>query len=405
MEMLSNEERKELEQRCGFFEGPSSDLTDVCTEHLKLMTSKFIETTVSKNTCCLWPSHGSTLKLSRLSKGVETMVVTLELSKKIKENLDILVPVDGVLCKKHHTEVMGKMPSAPPQELMDATDSPASSALLSQGSNYQPDSQEKKTYSQEMKMKDVRLETLQSLLRQNFIEEEVKYVAETPYNDLEKTSRWKIMTNLGLAFFAVMKTLSKAGDYVQLWSAAKESDVFQQKFMAPPPYLDSLLNEIITSHNHATSRQERRQILSILPETYSFAFLQRFNKEQLKIEDLSESEDEDTGFQRVTPNVFWNPPLTKWKYRAAKLHAMENSRGFAPVIFEPKHTWHLSEEQFEAIFGEQCLFILKYKKMLTLSTLFLHCMVNLNSRFLFSVIYQVLSDKMSREKVRENSKS
>ena len=79
-----------------------------------------------------------------------------------------------------------------------------------------------------MKMKDVRLETLQSLLRQNFIEEEVKYVAETPYNDLEKTSRWKIMTNLGLAFFAVMKTLSKAGDYVQLWSAAKESDVFQQ---------------------------------------------------------------------------------------------------------------------------------------------------------------------------------
>ena len=74
MEMLSTEERNELEQRCGFFDAPAFDLIDVCDDHLKLMTTKFIETTVSKNTCCLWPTHGSTLKLSRLSKNVKTVV-------------------------------------------------------------------------------------------------------------------------------------------------------------------------------------------------------------------------------------------------------------------------------------------------------------------------------------------
>ena len=137
-----------------------------------------------------------------------------------------------------------------------------------------------------------------------------------------------------------------------MWNAAKESDVFQKQFVSPPAYLDSLLSEIIHSHNHATSYQERRQILSILPQTYSFSFLANFNKVQDDAEKCSDSEDEMRVVQSGPKNVFWEPPLTYYKYRIAKMHAMENARGFAPVIYEPKHTWRINDEQFEAIFGK-----------------------------------------------------
>ena len=351
-----------LELRCGFFEERAFDLIDVCEDHLKLMATKFIEKTVTKHTCCLWPTHGNTLRDSRLTKDVKTEVVSLELSRKIKKHLDLLVPVDGVLCVKHHEEVMEKLPSAPPpppqQDLMDTTDSPSASSgnVLSQGSVYKPTSQDMREWNEELK--GARLEILQTLLKKNFIEEEVKYIAETPFNELERGSQWKMMKNLGLSFFAVMKTLSMSGDYVQLWSAAKTSTVFQSQFTpssSPPAYLDSLLGEIIHSHNFATSRQERRQILSILPNTYSYAFLAKFNK----IKEATSADESENTLQSGPKSIFWDPPLTAYKYRIAKLHAMENARGFSPVIFEPKHTWHISDEQFEAIFGKH-----KIQKML-----------------------------------------
>lgn len=83
---------------------------------------------------------------------------------------------------------------------------------------------------------------------------------------------------------------------------------FGAKVAAPPEVV-----EIIKCYNSMPGFSDKRQVLSLIADRYSFSYLKRFNHAYAVSE-------QDNGDIHVECPVFWERPLTKHQHTKAKLH-------------------------------------------------------------------------------------
>ena len=100
-----------------------------------------------------------------------------------------------------------------------------------------------------------RVKAYHDLLELHSITDKLLYISHTPYNEAGRTSRYLTMKHFGNGVVSVLRTISRADDHAQIWSAAKSSRIID-KLLSPTPILtDSLLREVIIAYNGASSRQ------------------------------------------------------------------------------------------------------------------------------------------------------
>ena len=77
--------REQLLKRVGIFQNFEKLFNEhVCKDHLEYMTTKF-EKKVNEYRCCLWPSHGDSLRKSRCTTKTSMDTISIEISKAMQE--------------------------------------------------------------------------------------------------------------------------------------------------------------------------------------------------------------------------------------------------------------------------------------------------------------------------------
>ena len=349
---LENETfKQQIFKRCGIFEGQDQSL-DVCETHLQLLTTKFHDKVFSKGKVCMWPDHGGdSLKKARVSGALaKTMVEITEETSRAAHGLKApkFLPMGGYLCFEHSV-VLTNLIKAEEHSSMDLFGSPASSSGLAAASTpSQPLSQMIPTQD----LEEERFKTFNNLLKiHNF--KHMEYMNRTPFNEQGRSTQYWLLAQAGRGFLSVLKSMSTAEDYGQIYNAAKRSRVVERLINPLPLLKDTMISEFVLAYNGAQSRQERRSILSFGTSICTYTQMCTMNPDK-KVDPDAEFESDTEIEVLVAENeqLVLTPAVTYWAYRQAKMHYLQSKRGLAPVIFAPRHTWKLSEEQFEAIFGK-----------------------------------------------------
>ena len=208
------------------------------------------------------------------------------------------------------------------------------------------------------KLSDMRSLLNQLIKRNKKSDVKVKYTTDQRVSDMKPSTYYEVLRNAGASIASVIHTLSsKLDDDANLWRAIKESRIVE-KFLASTPEPDSLVKEVIKAYNACDDRRLRIQILSILGNDFTYPMIARYNSKNYKdtssVSKQEREEEERQGDcneskQNDTIGLTFNPPVSRYIFRKAKIHYRENKRAFAPVP-KPIYTrWHWDLETVEAI--------------------------------------------------------
>ena len=379
LKSFSEKLRLELMRRVGIFEDFHNFLPmDVCKEHELLLSLDFHEK-VARMRSCLWPSHGPSMRKARCNKSITMYEITIEMSKKMldagkKSKTNYFLPYGGLLCFEHKILAdniikAASLPETPEKEddRMEVDEQTSSSSNSSIHSEFQmtEDEEEEKDEESEKNLPALKKEAFDKLLSLYEFQPPLLNKNQTQFDILSRNTKYKVLKTLGMGIHCLLDNISGANDYIQIWSAAKNSSLIERMVLPAPAITDVLLEEAMHAYSCEPTRQGRRQILSMVVPHYSRSFLLSLNKNgSTNVSDeyeLSDPEgEEQSELIALRRQRHWNPPLTEYAIRMAKLHFLEYERAFAPVVYTPKHNWHISDEQFEAIFGKLTIWTCPY---------------------------------------------
>ena len=175
-------------------------------------------------------------------------------------------------------------------------------------------------------------EHMDNLIKTQGIDVKDPYLLEACYDTVTPRRRFQVKNYLAAGIFSIISTIaSTIEEHSKLWMEIKESNAVD-KFLKGKPKASKLLSEVIHAYNSCGSRKMRTQILSLIVNHYSYSYLNQFNpptyRESLRqgMEEEQNENDEElmNPLAVVNKGLYFNPPLTAYKYHKSRIHFHEH---------------------------------------------------------------------------------
>ena len=355
--------------RSGFLNHDEAHLWYVCEKHRRVFGIEFVNELRQKK--CLYPHHEGKQRPVR--------PVSWENSRDLLTKKGLVVPYEIKVCVKCAHKISEILAPVENEEPMDSTPSTSSQRLYVRNSSDTPGSSSQATIVQRDD-RDVAIELIQ-MAEPEFDKKKAMWKAKTPIN-LFKSKQSKYMMRKSVAFGikAVCSAFTSCKDDLgEIYVDVKDSG-FVEKALGQKVLHDSYIKEIIRAYNMAPDARARTQILSLVSKM-GYGRLKKFNppmekkaatklavqedNQDMEIDndlfpvehddnDEESSDDEssdeesntekniedhigDAGDVTITNESkkesveYWNPPITWYKYKNARVHYDKFKAGGQPV--------------------------------------------------------------------------
>ena len=196
---------------------------------------------------------------------------------------------------------------------------------------------------------------LDKLIDLSSLEVSDPYILESSstWDGVTPRRRFQLKNYLAAGIVSVISTISsRIEEHSKIWNEVKES-MSVDRLLGGPRYPDKLLAEAIRAYNYCSNRRSRTQILSLLVTKYSYSYLKQFNPPNAESYAVNNEEEQDEDLPNPRSNVdrglYFNPPLTPYKYNKARLHYYEHEFALAPVTEGKRYLWRVNREVVDAI--------------------------------------------------------
>ena len=198
-------------------------------------------------------------------------------------------------------------------------------------------------------------EALDKLIDLSNIEVSDPYILEasSTFQGVTPRRRFQLKNYLAAGIVSVISTISsRIEEHSKIWHEVKES-LSVDRLLGGTKYPDKLLAEAIRAYNFCSNRRSRTQILSLLVTKYSYSYLKQFNPPNATAFAVNNEEELDEDLPNPKANVdqglYFNPPLTPYKYNKARLHYYEHEFAMAPVHEGKRYLWRVNKEVVDAV--------------------------------------------------------
>ena len=160
----------------------------------------------------------------------------------------------------------------------------------------------------------------------------------------DDSRRGKVLKGVARGIYAILLSVTETeSDRIAIWNHLKESGLVE-KLLGVGPQMSADLREIVRAYNSAPNYPVRIQILSAIVKNYTYAQLNKFNKEPETIE-----EDEETTVDIETKGLHLSPPLSRHIYNAANDHFDFYKHGLERIVRKPIAHWRFDLETVNGI--------------------------------------------------------
>ena len=322
-----------------------TEMTSICRDHKRNLGKSF-NRMATKTSKCACPKHEIFGKGKKVDRQLD-----FGRSQELLRKCDFNIAFNDWICKDCSvmiTQCIKDAPEPPEQQspmIVDDDDdiSPRMNAVkLNTGEESsegfdgkESDSSQSVGGSQKVEARYPRLEVLNKFLRDSGCDlRHEKRLTRGEYDGVSPQYRRTLQRGLSTTIVTALRSMADSVDNQnKIFQDTVRSQRVEKELGLTAVAPDDLV-DVITAYNGLSSYLEKRQVLSLVVDRYSWPFLKLFNKNQ-------------AGDQT---KICWERTLTHHQYKKAKLHKHYFGYGMAKIVKEARRCTRVDELVIDAIF-------------------------------------------------------